>query len=102
MQGVDELAKALVGPAGETIVDRTGLSGKYDFTLKFSSPAITATMAQRAASDAVPGASAPDPSESWPPLKQALLEQLGLQLQSAKAVLDFLVVDHFNKTPTDN
>jgi uncharacterized protein (TIGR03435 family) len=84
------------------VIDKTGLNGKYDFNLRFCSPALAALMASRAAAGATPGAAAPEPSASWPPLEAALLEQLGLQLHPAKALIDFLVVDRFNKTPTDN
>jgi uncharacterized protein (TIGR03435 family) len=102
MRSIDDLAKALAGPNGEMVIDKTGLNGKYDFNLRFCSPALAALMASRAAAGATPGAAAPEPSASWPPLEAALLEQLGLQLHPAKALIDFLVVDRFNKTPTDN
>ena len=36
------------------------------------------------------------------PFMTAIVEQLGLKLESAKAVVDILVVDKFNKTPTEN
>ena len=102
MQSISDLAKALPGPGGELVVDKTGLTGKYDFVLKFGFPVIAAQMAQRSAAETAPGVSVPEPGESWPPLNSALVEQLGLQLQRAKAVIDVLVVDHFNKTPTEN
>jgi uncharacterized protein (TIGR03435 family) len=102
MQSVGDLAKALAGPQGEMIVDKTGLTGTYDFVLRFGSPIMAAQMARMAAAEAAPGAPAAEPAESWPPLAAALVEQLGLQLQPAKTVITVLVVDHFNKTPTEN
>jgi uncharacterized protein (TIGR03435 family) len=84
------------------IVDNTGLTGTYDFVLRFGSPIMAAQMARMAAAEAAPGAPAAEPAESWPPLAAALVEQLGLRLQPAKTVIDVLVVDHFNKTPTEN
>jgi len=100
MQSINDLAKALAGPEGEVVVDKTGLTDKYDFVLKFGSPVISAQTAQRTAAETTPGA--PEQGESWPPLSSALVEQLGLQLQRAKAVSDILVVDRFSRTPTEN
>ena len=96
MQSASDIAKALM--AGGIVIDKTGLTGKYDFTLKFSSPVTDQQVARMAEKNGEPP---PEPS-AWPPLKAALVEQLGLQLQSAKAMIDVLVVDHFNKTPVEN
>lgn len=62
---------------GRTVVDRTGLKGKYDFTLRWT-PAIQ-TEDQNA-----------DPT---PSLFVALQEQLGLRLTTKKAPVDVLVID---------
>ena len=61
------------------IVDQTGLSGKYDFTLEWSN--LTA-----AASD-----------ETAPSIFNAMREQLGLKLESQKASVDVYVIDHVEK-----
>jgi hypothetical protein len=37
-----------------------------------------------------------------PTIFQALQEQLGLKLEPAKATVDILVIDHMEKTPTEN
>ena len=39
---------------------------------------------------------------SGPTLQQALQDQLGLRLESKKGPVDFLVVDHAEKSPTEN
>jgi uncharacterized protein (TIGR03435 family) len=64
-------------------IDRTGLKGQYDITLKWAS--------QR------------DPSEeaAGPSLFSALEDQLGLKLESTKAPVDVLVIDSIEK-PTPN
>jgi uncharacterized protein (TIGR03435 family) len=63
------------------VLDRTGLKSFYDMTLDW----------------------APEgPDSTGPTLDQALREQLGLKLDSARAVLEVMVLDHAEKTPTEN
>jgi uncharacterized protein (TIGR03435 family) len=91
------------------IVDKTGLAGKYDYSLKFDthgldsavvvSPGIRAASSGSSASD--PG-SASDPS-GLPNLFSAMEKQLGLRLVKSKGFpLDTIVIDHIEKTPTEN
>ena len=61
---------------GRPTVDKTGLTGKYDFTLQF-------VPASRAATDETGGAS----------IFTAIEEQLGLKLEPAKEPMDVLVID---------
>jgi uncharacterized protein (TIGR03435 family) len=70
---------------GRPVVDRTGLTGSYDFTLQW-------TPDQGASST---------PVDAGPSLFTALEEQLGLKLEPAKAPLDILVIDHIEK-PSEN
>jgi uncharacterized protein (TIGR03435 family) len=81
----DELAHNL----GRPVIDRTGLPGKYDFAVAYG------------LNSAAPPAGPPvdDPAQA---VSTALQQQLGLKLASAKAQLDVIVVDHAEKTPTDN
>jgi len=65
------------------IVDHSGLSGFYDFTLQFGRPW---------------SANNPD---SWPDVFTAVQEQLGLKLESTKAVIPVIVIDHI-EMPTAN
>jgi uncharacterized protein (TIGR03435 family) len=64
---------------GHIVVDQTGLKGLYAFTLRFSSN-LDATA---------------DSSE--PSIYTALQEQLGLELESTKAQVDVLVIDHVER-----
>jgi bla regulator protein blaR1 len=73
------------------VVDQTGLSGKYDFTLEWT-PESTALRPSRADIQ-------PDPQR--PSFLEALQEQLGLKLKPTKAPLDVLVIDHIAK-PSPN
>ncbi len=92
MRGVAQTSNALLGflrvPGNEPIVDKTGLSGKYDFTLEYTiEPA-------RLPEGADPPA-APD-------VFTAAQEQLGLQLVAKKLPFDVVVVESFDRTPAGN
>ena len=97
MEGIDTLAEALQNPLGEGVVDKTGLAGKYDFKLVWALPANI-----RRGTAAPDGGTALSAEDAGPTLEQALKEQLGLEVRRAKATLEVLVVDSFNKIPTDN
>jgi uncharacterized protein (TIGR03435 family) len=73
------------------VVDKTGLTGKYDFKLFYSGGS------QIGAALALPA----DPT-AGPSFIEALEQQLGLKLMNSMAPFDVLVVDHVDKTPTDN
>jgi uncharacterized protein (TIGR03435 family) len=81
------LARMLEVPSDPPIVDKTGLTGNYSFTLEFTRD--------------VPGAS-PDSPPPAPDLSTALQQQLGLQLVSKKLPFDVVVVESFNKLPSEN
>lgn len=76
------------------VEDKTGLTGKYDFTLKFAG--------LMAPGGALTPPSVDDGSEDSPPLFQALEEQLGLKLVEKKLLLDVVVIDRVDKVPTEN
>ena len=66
----------LYNEVGRPVVDKTGLTGKYDFTV-----------------DYVPAAKAATDESGGPSIFTALEEQLGLKLEPAKAQMDVLVID---------
>jgi uncharacterized protein (TIGR03435 family) len=69
--------------------DRTGLTGRYDFRLRFDSQ------------DAAPGAEA-DSLPALPSIFKAV-GQLGLRLVGGKqSQVDMIVIDHAEKTPVQN
>ena len=82
------------------VLDRTGLTGKYDFTLTFSCDACQFAVANGAI------AAPPSPSDSpsgVPNIFVALQRQLGLRLVKTNDVpLDEIVVDHVDKIPAGN
>ncbi|ADW70297.1 TIGR03435 family protein [Granulicella tundricola] len=77
------LADNLSGTLSRLVIDKTGLTGKYDFALKY-------------APDDAPTTNDPGPS-----LFTALEEQLGLHLESTKGPVDTIVIDHLEQ-PTEN
>ena len=89
---VSMLSAQMRGP----VADLTGLNVKYTIDLCWNP--------DNSVRASAPGAdSATLPSEpSGPTLMQALQDQLGLRLESKKGPVDFLVVDHAEKSPTEN
>ena len=86
------------------VVDMTELKGLYDFTLDFTEEDFRAMMIRAALANGValpPEAIHLLESASGDSLFAAL-QKLGLKLDSRKAPLDVLVVDHAEKAPTDN
>jgi uncharacterized protein (TIGR03435 family) len=76
------------------VVDRTGLTGQYDFKLESAGEVVLPNR---------PAQGAPaDPGSSAPSLFTALEKQLGLKLVHSKQPLDIIVIDRLENTPTDN
>jgi len=78
------LAGSLGSPTGRVVIDKTGLAGNYDVTLRY---------VDRQSANASP--------DSPPELFTALQEQLGLKLEPARAPLKVLVIDRI-EPPTEN
>jgi uncharacterized protein (TIGR03435 family) len=84
------LAKEFSRITGRSVIDRTGLAGRFDFHLKWTpDPGAPPPMA------GLEAGSPPDPS--WPSLFTAVQEELGLKLQSTKGPVEILVIDHVEK-----
>jgi uncharacterized protein (TIGR03435 family) len=80
------LADSLRYPTGRTVIDKTGLTGLYDYpTLVYST-------------DNTPANS---PAAAYPSIFTAVQEQLGLKLEPSTAPLDILVIDSA-EPPTPN
>lgn len=86
---------------GSTVVDKTGLTGSYDFTLSF--------MPEEGGGPVMaPGKGAPPPDGGGqtqepvgPSIFTALQEQLGLKLVAQKQQVDVIVIDHVEQ-PSPN
>jgi uncharacterized protein (TIGR03435 family) len=73
-----------IAQLGRPVIDRTGLEGLYRISLDFS-----ISFPQQP--DFVP------PQGFGPDIKTALEEQMGLTLESAKAPIEMLIIDHIEK-----
>jgi uncharacterized protein (TIGR03435 family) len=85
------MVQAFSGQSGRMVVDRTGLTGAWDFELNFAVEG----------RGGPPGADAPGPDPNAPSFFTAIQEQLGLKLESTKGPVNVLVIDSVEK-PTDD
>jgi uncharacterized protein (TIGR03435 family) len=81
------LVGMLTAQFGRPVIDKTGLTGNYDFVLKYKGR----WDRDRPADDL-------DPT---PPMDRALQEELGLKVEAAKGPMKVLVIDHIDK-PSEN
>jgi uncharacterized protein (TIGR03435 family) len=70
----------------EPVVDKTGLAGTYDYDLKF----------------APEDAPIDSPNYKFGSIFSAIEEQLGLKLVRQRVPVDYLVIDHVERVPTEN
>jgi bla regulator protein blaR1 len=89
---LDMLAHALSPRLGRSVLDKTGLTGRYDYTLRWTpddapppTPGGDASAHADVANDAT-GVS----------LITAIQEQLGLKLEAQKGTVDVIVIDHID------
>ena len=82
--GIHLLTEELSRRLGRKVIDQTGLDGEYNFDLRW-------------APDVGDGDSPPD----GPSIFTAVQEQLGLKLESGKAAVDAIVIDHIER-PSEN
>jgi uncharacterized protein (TIGR03435 family) len=84
------------------VLNATGLTGSYDFTLSFSTAGQLRTPPPPSAnSDPNAASTAADPSGSLS-LFDAIQKQLGIKLEKQKRPVPMLVIDHIEEKPTDN
>jgi len=76
----------MTGEISRPVIDKTGLTGLWDFTLQVASP-----FDKKPEAESTPG----------PTIVEAMREQLGLRLKPDKAVIPVLVLDHIDR-PTEN
>lgn len=92
MQSVAQIAERLGQLAKRVVVDKTGLSGNYDYKFSYLGGRLAVAGEQRDSSQ--PADPEPDPFD-------AIQQQLGLKLESGKAMVDCLIVDSADPVPSD-
>jgi uncharacterized protein (TIGR03435 family) len=105
-QIADELQSTAAGYIYSPILDGTGIQGRWNFTLSFSSIGLTKANAMGNGGPP-PGASATGASTATDPigalsLFDAVSQQLGLKLEKQRRPVPVLVIDHIEEKPTEN
>jgi uncharacterized protein (TIGR03435 family) len=106
MKGFVMMMTTLGAGEGRQIVDMTGLTGMYQAAVDFSVMDLMASLSAqgidipRRPGGGSSGSEATDPEGGA--TVAAALDKLGLKLEKSRAKVDRLVVDHVEKSPTDN
>lgn len=108
-QALSALVQMVSNQIGHPVVDKTGLAGRYDFSLEFA-PSNSDRGPLGAVRGIVGNGPAPAPGAGPAPatpevgvdLAGALQQQLGLRLVKGKGMLDVVIVDKAEKVPTEN
>jgi uncharacterized protein (TIGR03435 family) len=82
------------------VIDMTDLKGRYDFTLDVGfgdMMALARAVGMNVPVQLPPGAMDPGNSAVF-----TAIQQYGLKLEPRKAPIDMLIIDHVDKTPTEN
>jgi bla regulator protein blaR1 len=96
---MSSLARFLSGQLGRTVVNKTGLTGGYDYKLDWTSDDTSAVLPK--AGNSTPGENPASQDTGGPSLFTALEEQLGLKLEATKGPADVIVIDDLEQ-PTAN
>jgi uncharacterized protein (TIGR03435 family) len=108
LQTMQDLATRLTNMLSRTVTDGTALKAKYDFTITFSPEGMSGPMGPMPPPPPPPsgggGNAAIGLSEAEPLLDifGAVQAQLGLKLEPKKGPVELIVIDHIEKTPTEN
>jgi uncharacterized protein (TIGR03435 family) len=92
---IEQLASQLTSIVGRTVLDKTGLTGRYDFTLKYTPEYIALRSSTATASEGQPAPSGSDPAGTS--IFSALQDQLGLRLESGRGPVEIIVIDHVER-----
>jgi uncharacterized protein (TIGR03435 family) len=87
--GIGSLISTLTNLLKVPVVDATGLTGRYDFSLAF-------------ALESLPGGGSVSDPEPGLTLFAALKKQVGLSLERKKQEVDVFVIDHADKSAAEN
>ena len=92
-QAMTALTRLLTQVTGRMVHDKTGLTGLYDFELRFDPQVLMAMLPQLGINIPSAAAAANLPASDSPALLTALQEQLGLKLDAQRGPVEVLVID---------
>jgi uncharacterized protein (TIGR03435 family) len=105
-----KFAEMLTSMAGRPVLDKTGLQGNYQIALDLSMQDMMS--AARAMGPGMGGSGMPAPGGNPAPADAASdpsggsafasVQKLGLRLEPKKEQIDAVVIDHMEKSPTEN
>ena len=99
------IATILTQSVGRPVIDKTGLTSAYDFTLKWTPEQGSATPGPFGlppdALGGLPGAPQPPADPDAPNLFTAVQEQLGLKLEAGRGPVEVVVIDRLEKPRLD-
>jgi uncharacterized protein (TIGR03435 family) len=93
-QTIAQLVAQLQGQMDAPIVDLTGLTGKYDFTIRYAGQWRRASSSGNSEGDVIEG--------SGLKLSDAIEKELGLKLEPRKMPNEMIIVESGQKTPVEN
>jgi uncharacterized protein (TIGR03435 family) len=93
---MSEFAAALSRRVNRTVVDRTGINARFNLKLQW-----TPELMPRLIPGGPPPGAPPLPDPNGPSIFTALQEQLGLKLESAKGLVQVLVIDRVEQPTLD-
>jgi uncharacterized protein (TIGR03435 family) len=93
---IENLIQSLSPQVGRSIINKTGLSGNYDYTLKWTPDNSPPPMAGGPEGGPPRSDAGSAPDAGGPSLFTALQEQLGLKLEPQKGPVDVIVIDHID------
>ena len=113
VQSITDLANMLSNQLGMPVVDKTGLTGTYTYTLEFAPepgqygplglpPPPLPAGAEPGGGLAGRGGPVADTPSDVPNVFTAIQEQLGLKLDRKRGPVDTLVIDRIERAPTEN
>jgi uncharacterized protein (TIGR03435 family) len=91
---VDELMAMASQVLQTPVINLTGLKGRYDFSVDLSAELTPELIGKRETPLM--------PADLVPMAASVMQKQLGLKLDSRRLPVEMLVIDHLEKTPTDN
>ena len=94
------LAQVLTQSVSRPVIDKTGLTGYYDYTLTWT-PQPGSGMPFQPAGGVTPGAPPPAADPDRPNLFTAVQEQLGLKLENSRGPVEVIVIDRLEKPTLD-